>query len=210
MFILDPWQPNILSFKFKFNIFLKRTTKYMVCSHYLDFYPDLNVVTFPFSFTQLHPHHMLAKRHRLPSGINKLYLITPCEISHFTSIALQPGIAGGLSGGVITYQSFPQQECFKCPSIILSLSLNLSLSLETQDCAFSDLRTCLQGDACLICWGRGIPSISPEDKATRARTKQSKSWGPNNKEITEGTENASHKKIMSPRHTYDNECFPQD
>lgn len=105
--------------------------------------------------------HLLPKWPSFPSRINKVHLITSCEISHLASIALQCQIAGGISADVITSQSLIQCQCARCSSTSL-IKKHEALHYLTSAPAW-------RGDACLICWTVGRPRFSPGRQSNKSK-----------------------------------------
>lgn len=106
-------------------------------------------------------HHSLQKWPTFPSGINKVHLISSCEISHLTSIAVQCHIAGGISADVITSQSLPQRQCAWC----LSTSLIKNMRL----CVVWPLHLPGGGTPAWFVVGVGQPRLPEADKAINRR-----------------------------------------
>lgn len=93
-------------------------------------------------------HLLLLKCPRFPSRINNIYLISPCEIPHLASIALQSQIAGGISADTTTSQSLPTTALVRPVFLHIAHKKHEALHCLTSAPAW-------RGDARLICWGEG-------------------------------------------------------
>lgn len=122
-------------------------------------------------------HHLLLKWPSFPSGINKDHLISPCEISHLTSIALQRQIAGGGSG--LRYR-IPVTATASVRPVSLHLPHKKHEALHCLTSA-----PAWRADACLICWEGGwrteIPPSRQGNKSNGVMTATAAAviWGTN-------------------------------